>query len=144
METTLNINAAVLAKITCSAKSAGISRSALILILMKRVMADISDTACMGSMVRYQEGGRSRDWRTFHLTLREDEYEFLLDLRKLMKMSVSRILAYAVKKYHRTTKRMFTDNYRFINYTILREIVDDIICLKFMWGFPRGIAKLLR
>jgi hypothetical protein len=143
METTLNIHADILAKVTRAAKYRGMSRSALILILMKKVMADIADPARMGSLVRYQDAGRSRDWRTFHLTVREDEYEFLLDLRKLMKMSVSRILAFAVKKYLRKLKKGITDNNRFFNYTVLREIFDGVICWRFMWGFPRGIAKLL-
>jgi hypothetical protein len=90
-----------------------------------------------------RKAARTRDWRTFHLTVREDDYEFLLDLRKLMKMSVSRILAYAVKRYLRGLKKNITDNNRFFNYTVLREIIDGVICWRFFWGFPRGIAKLL-
>jgi hypothetical protein len=38
-------------------------------------------------------------WKCFHLALWPDKYEFFLDLRKVCKMSVLFLVAYAVSKY---------------------------------------------
>ena len=138
METTINIQVDILEKITLAARSQGISRSRLIACLIKRVMEDMPDPQCIGRMVHYQKRSRPETWRTFHLTLQFDEYEYFLDLRKLLKMSVSLILAYAVKQYlHKSIKKQTADNYHsFQNYIIAREVSDTIICWKLIWGFP--------
>jgi hypothetical protein len=70
--------------------------------------------------------------------------EYFLDLRKLMKMSVSLILAYAVEKFLDTImSRNNTDNNRYRNYLIIREIIDNITRWTFIWGFPPNIEKFL-
>jgi hypothetical protein len=144
METTLNIRTDITEKINIAARSRAISRSEMIVILIKKVMIDISDPGRMGRLVRYQERCRPEEWHTFHLQVREDDYEYFLDLRKLLKMSVSLILAYAVEKFlSRLLKTNSTDNNRFRNYIIIREIVDDIICWKFIWGFPPNIENYI-
>jgi hypothetical protein len=144
METTLNIRTNISAKICLAARSRGISRSVMIVILIKQVMDDISEPGRMGRMVRYQERCRPDDWHTFHLYVREDDYEYFLDLRKLLKMSVSLILAYAADKYlDKLLKKMGTDNNRYRNYVIIKEVIDNIICWKFIWGFPPNIEKLI-
>jgi hypothetical protein len=133
METTLNIRTDIIDKVNMAALSRGISRSEMIVILIKKVMNDISDPVRMGRLVRYQERGRPDEWHTFHLYVREDDYEYFLDLRKLLKMSVSLILAYAVEKFlDKLMKSSVTDNNRYRNYIIIKEVIDDIICWKFI------------
>jgi hypothetical protein len=138
METTININADVLKKITLAARSHGMSRSRLVASLIKRVMEDMPDPQCIGRMVQYQKRNTPESWRTFHLLLKFDEYEYFLDLRKILKMSVSLILAYAVKLYlGQIIKKKITDNYQsFQNYIIAKEVSDTIICWKLIWGYP--------
>jgi len=51
------------------------------------------------SHIRYQKRGKNEVWRQLYLTLRPDEYEFFLDLRKVFKFSVSCLVTYAVEKY---------------------------------------------
>ena len=144
METTLNIRTDITEKINMAVQSRGISRSEMIVILIKKVMDDISDPGRMGRMVRYQERCRPDEWHTVHLYVREDDYEYFLDLRKLLKMSVSLILAYAVEKFlDKLLKRNGTDNNRYRNYVIAREVINDIICWKLIWGFPPNIEKLV-
>ncbi len=142
METTLNIRVDILNKITRAALSSGISRSELITSLIKQVMNDISDPGCLGTMVRYQKRSDLSDWHLFHLQVRMDDYEYFLDLRKLLKMSVSLILAYAVKRYLGKQIVLNTDNYCYKNYIIIKETINDIICWKFIWGFPPDLHKL--
>lgn len=144
METTINIHSDVLEKITLAAKLQKTSRFKLIITLIKETMNDISDPGQFGTLVTYQKRSNPGDWHIFHIQLRMDDYEYLLDLRKLLKMSVSLILSYAVKKY---LKKIFscnrTDNYRYRNYVIIKDIIDNIICWKFIWGYPPNIAQIL-
>lgn len=144
METTLNIRCDISNKIMLAAQSRGISRSEMIAILIKKVMDNVSNQGRMGKLVQYQERRSRGEWHTFHWYVREDDYEYFLDLRKLMKMSVSLILAYAVEKYLNTIINDYnTDNNRYRNYLIIRDVIDDIVCWKFIWGFPPDLEKFL-
>ncbi len=144
METTLNIDHDILKQITRAALSKKISRSKMIILLLNKVMDETHEPFFLGKMVKYQKQKRPDNWHRFHLQVRPDEYEFFLDLRKLLKMSVSLILAYAVEKYlKQLIKRKTTDNYLHNNYLMIREIIDNIKCWKLYWGYPLNIEKHL-
>ena len=81
--------------------------------------------------------------KLFHLVVREDDYEYLLDLRKFLKMSVSLIIAYAVKKFLGKNKNNITDNNRYKNYVLVKEMVDNIICWRLFWGYPPSIGEYI-
>ena len=107
-------------------------------------MNDMSSPQRIGKMVQYQQSRNTSEWHTFHFQVRVDEYEYFLDLRKLLKMSVSLILAYAVEKYlDKLMRKFITDNYRYQNYIIIKEVLNDIICWKFIWGFPPDIGSYI-
>ncbi len=143
METTINVRSEILEKISAAARSKDISRSEMILILIKKSMIDITDPGRLGNLVHYQKRGMPGDWHAFHIKLRADEYEYLLDLRKLLKMSVSLILAVMVKKHLGVSPtKNVADNYRFKDYIIIKEVLDNVICWKLLWGFPPNIEKL--
>jgi hypothetical protein len=143
METTLNIRTDINEKINRAAQLKDISRSELITILIKKVMDDISNPGRIGRLVQYQERRSQGAWHTFHFYLKEDDYEYFLDLRKLLKIWVSLILAYAVERFlEMIMKGNSTDNNRYQNYVIIKEIIDDLICWKLIWGFPPNIKKL--
>ncbi|MBN1495414.1 MAG: hypothetical protein JXA07_01505 [Spirochaetes bacterium] len=145
METTLNIHVRILEKISLAARSRGISRSEMIILLIKKAMDDIPDPARIGRMVRYQKRNMPTEWRTFHVRLRMDDYEFFLDLRKLLKMSVSLILAYAVKKFlDKLVTANTTDNYQYRNYVVIKEYIDSIVSWRFIWGYPPKIGRIIR
>jgi len=144
METTLNIRIDIYEKIMMTARLKGVSCSEIIIVLIKKMMDEISDPGRMGRLIQYQERCMPADWHTFHLSAREDEYEYLLDLRKLLKMSVSLILACAVDKFlDKIRKGKITDNNRYRNYIIIKEAIDEIICWRFIWGFPPNLRKFL-
>ena len=66
----------------------------------------------------------------------------LLDLRKILKLSVSGILALAVNKYLPSLmKENNSDNYHFQNYIIGKETIDGIICWRLVWGYTPKIIK---
>lgn len=144
METTLNIHHCIMEKITGAAMAKKITRSEMIVLLLNKVLENTHEPFFLGKMIKYQERKRQDEWHRFHIVLRPDEYEFFLDLRKLLKMSVSLILAYAVEKYLKhIMKRNTTDNYLHRNYLMIKELVDGIKCWKFYWGYPPGIEKHL-
>jgi hypothetical protein len=142
METTMNISISNLEKITRAARLSGISRSAMAIRLIKMVMADDPEPRQFGTLVRYQERNRKSEWNTAHLQVKEDDYEYLLDLRKFLKMSISLIIAYAIEKFLKTIiTTKITDNNRYKNYLIIKEMVDGIVCWRLYWGYPPGIIK---
>jgi hypothetical protein len=144
METTLNIRADILEQIAGAALDRGISCSDMVHFLIQKTAKDIAKPKCIGRMVRYQDRRKPEEWHIFHIQLREDTYEYWLDLRKLLKLSVSLILANAVKKYlNKLLQKNNTDNYLFKNYIIVKEIMDNIIIWKFIWGIPPNLEKII-
>jgi len=116
----------------------------MVLLLINKMMDTVSQPSRFGAMIQYQKRCDEKAWKTFHLAIREDDYEYLLDLRKLLKMSVSLIITYAIKKYVKKSKAIiYTDNNRYKNYAIIKERVDNIICWRLFWGYPPGIEKYI-
>lgn len=145
METTLNVHVDILSKISRAAQLKSLSRSAMIILLIKKIMDDAPDTIHIGKMVRYQDKSKPGEWHIFHVRLRMDDYEYFLDLRRLFKMSVSLILAYAVERYlAEILKTNISDNYQFRNYTVIREDIDNIISWRLIWGFSVNIMHKLK
>jgi hypothetical protein len=142
METTLNIRMDILEKIVCAAESKEMTCSEVIVFLLKQVMGGIGKTRPIGRPVKYQERRRPEDWTVLHVQVREDEYEYMMDLRRLLKLSVSLIVARAVEKYlNDSTTCVVTDNYRFVNYMLIQEIIDHVKCWRLIWGYPPHVEK---
>ena len=137
MDTTLHIRIEILEQITRAADYYNVSRSQVIALLMKKVADETVRPCRIGRKVKYQTRRLSGEWRKIHVQFREDAYEYCLDLRKLLKMSVSFILAYAVEKYlEKLMTQKTPDNYRFTSYIIAKEVIDSVKIWKFIWGMP--------
>ncbi len=144
METTLNIRSDLLQQIALAAQSRGVSRSEIIMLLIKKTLGDVGEPECFGSLVRYQSRQKAENWRKFHIQVREDMYEYWVDMRKLLKRSVSLILAYAVMKYLvKSLRKNRTDNYRCVNYILMKTVVEDVVVWKLIWGYPPNLGKLI-
>jgi hypothetical protein len=144
METTLNIHTDVMEQIVIAAQYHCISCPEMIMLLMKKVTGDIGNPKCLGKMVKYQSRQKPENWHKVHVRPREDMYEYWLDLRKLLKMSVSLILAYAVKRYlNKLLKINNADNYLCKNYIITKEVIEETIIWKFIWGYPPKLEKFI-
>jgi hypothetical protein len=144
MKTTLNMSNDLLRIITRAAQLKGVSTSEMIMLLLKKITADMANPGRIGSLVRYQERRQPEDWHVFHIKFREDMYEYMLDLRKLLKMSVSLILANAAKKFlSKPFKIKRTDNYLCKCYFIVKETIDSIIIWKLIWGCPPNLEKII-
>ncbi len=144
MDTTINISTDNLGKVTQASRSLGISRSAMVIMLIKMVMDEIPEPEHFCTLIRYQERKHNSDWHTVHLQVRADDYEYLLDLRKFLKMSVSLIIAYAIKRFlKKIHKNERPDNNRYKNYVLIKEIIDGIICWRLFWGYPPSIRQFI-
>ncbi len=124
-------------------------RSNLIISLLKRAMRDNKKMIKGFMSVKYQQKDSANEWNIIHIAFKEDDYEYFIDMRKLYKMSVSLILAYAVRKYlfQMMTKEMgrfMSDNYYPRNYLLSRYIIGGIICWKLHWGFPADQNEIFR
>ncbi|MFC1668820.1 hypothetical protein ACFL20_00385 [Spirochaetota bacterium] len=144
IETTININIGILDMLNGMSEKCGISRTEMIVFLLKKVMNENTNRVSINNSVKYQEGSSNSAWHKFHIRLKDDEYEYFLDLRKLLKMSVSLILAYAVREYmDGLISGEITDNYPFANYIIAKEVIGNVVCWRFFWGIPPDIEKIL-
>ncbi|MCP4135187.1 MAG: hypothetical protein GY754_29735 [bacterium] len=151
IKTTINFRVPVLEKINEAAVSLGISRTKIIIRLLKMVMneKDFSPTMCRP--VQYQLDDPDPDnWHTFHISFQEDDFEFFLDLRKFLKKSVSAVVAYAVEEYLDIIMGLTpedpsrNDSYRFRHYVISSSEMHGVISWQLFWGLPEKTADLLQ
>ncbi len=123
----------------------GRSRSVIIKLLIHEMMNDNKEMLRPCSRIEYQARDEKEKWHRLHIVINPYEYEYYLDMRKLYKMSVSFILAFAVRRYLDNIVRVLlsgntsTDNYRYRNYLFIKKIIDGVICWQLYWGIPAKI-----
>jgi hypothetical protein len=140
IETTLNIQVSIKNSIILAAHRSGISCSEIILSAMKFMMKEIDRGARIGTRLKYQKRREQGEWDCIHVLLRPEEYEYFLDMRKLMKMSVSYIVARAIKKFlKKIVQKNITDNNRLTGYIVIYEKLNDLRCWRIYWGTPTDI-----
>ncbi|MCX8124253.1 MAG: hypothetical protein N3F66_08825 [Spirochaetes bacterium] len=107
--------------------------------------------------IAYRKRDKDNPWKRVHLVVYQSEYEFLLDIKKLWKMSIAHIIAFCVDNvldefflyFEKRLKEINTDNYpnnlpsyyenRSYTFDFFKE--KGIHCLKFYWGPPPKILK---
>ena len=112
IETTININIDILDRLLQASSITGESKRNIISSLMRRLSEDYEKIAVPWKRIAYQKRDSKNKWKRLHVTLLPDEYEFFLDLRKACKLSVSRLVAYAVDKYLDEIVAEFIKGYR--------------------------------
>ena len=112
--------------------------------ILKMIMDKEPNNFSFNKPIKYQDSAPKKKWHKFHLLLKNDEYEYFIDLRKFFKMSVSAIVSFAVKKYYKVMMKLKkTDNYPFKNYIIQKRIINNVITWKIYWGYPKKMEKIL-
>lgn len=148
IETTMHVHKGILEMLHRRAEITGRTATFIIKQLMQRVMDDNQNMIKVHSRIRYQDRDLKENWHRLHLVLNEFEYEYFLDMRKFYKMSVSLILAYAVRRYldeivnSLLEGNIYTDNYIYKNYIFIMEKVNGIVCWKIYWGIPSILPRL--
>ncbi|MEJ5362845.1 MAG: hypothetical protein WBK20_10925 [Spirochaetota bacterium] len=107
--------------------------------------------------ISYRKRDKDNPWRRVHIVLYQSEYEFLLDVKKLWKMSLANIIAFCVDNvleefflyFEKRWREINTDNYPYNlpsyyenrSYTFDFHREKGIHCLKFYWGPPPEILN---
>lgn len=102
--------------------------------------------------ISYRARNKNNPWKRVHLVLYQSEYEFLLDVKKLWKMSLAHVIEFCTENvldefflyFQKRLKEINTDNYpeNLLSYYENRSYTFDfyrekgIHCLKFYWGPP--------
>lgn len=83
-------------------------------------------------------------WQRVHLYLSYHEYEFLLDMKKLWKMSVAHLIEYCIENVlvefvEALLKEEHNYSYRFMHYTFDFSYVKNMPAYRCIWGIPPEI-----
>lgn len=144
IETTIYVHNSILNKLVEGAAVTRKSINSIIKLLIQRIMRDNQRMIKRNSRIKYQERDLKENWHRIHVVLNEYEYEYCLDLRKFLKMSVSFFLAYAVLRYldELLKNKIGTDNYYYKNYFFIKKTFDGTICWQIYWGIPPDLTAL--
>lgn len=145
IDTTINIDRDLQNRLEDAAGKTGISRMKIISCLMRRAGAGGMDRPRPWCQVKYQARRDKAHWKTAHVYLRGDEYEYFCDLKKVFKLSVSHIIARAIDYYLDEIVALLnggTDNYHYHNYIFSTIRVHDVTCLVFYWGIPPQLLHI--
>lgn len=116
-------------------RGSGRSRTALVVMAMKRMMEKRGGLARAFRCVEYQE--RGCEWRRVHVRVYARDLEFFSDARLVFKRSVSLLIAMAIERHlDEILRDECTDNYPFPSRALCEEIVNSVVCWKIYWGIP--------
>ena len=99
IKTTINLHKDIKAKIKSAAGFLDISKSQVIINLLKKLIDENRINDQTGKGVKYQDSDDEEAWETFHIKFREDEYEMFCDLKKFHRCTVSYMVKFAVGKF---------------------------------------------
>ncbi|MCP4133672.1 MAG: hypothetical protein GY754_22075 [bacterium] len=138
--TTFNTSMENFEKLQSSAKTMKISRSRLVELLVRRVMEEEPFELALFSTVKYQVSSGDDDWYHCHVVFNSSIYENCQDLRKIYKLSVSAIIAYAIATFLDEllllkSPKMHVDSYHHA-YLFSKGEPDGIKTFVYFWGIP--------
>ncbi len=149
IDTTVYIKVDLLTKIAEISAIHAISISEIISILIHKTLKNCSIKAKLFNSIKYQKTGDDILWHTLHVSFSEDVYEKALDLRKVMKMSVSFLIARAIELYleqviKELSQKNNADNY-LQEYTFLSSKYNGLLYFSIFWRNPpkRIIKKFI-
>jgi hypothetical protein len=94
---------------------------------------------------------RGTQWKRLHLVLFADEYEFFMDIRKVWKMSLAKVIAFCLDNVLDQFLRFlnskideddyYVDSYRYRNYSFEFFREENIQTGRFYWGIHPDIIR---
>lgn len=117
----------------------GRTRRDIVSALMNYIAKTGQFKVSVSGSVRYQKRIDDCRWNCFHIRLEQDEYDFFYDLKKVMKMSVSFVISWAIENFLDKFLIKVTignDNYRYMNYAMYNVIIGDVFHIILCWGIP--------
>lgn len=144
IKTTINMRKDLAEKITDAATSTRITVPAIISALLQNYAEKAARQEASWGRVRYQPRCHETEWKKLHYQPEQDEYEYSIDLRKVMKMSVSFLVAYAIEHFLDELLAIWgrkIDNYRFRNYIMSQFYVNNVAYWIYYWGIPPALLS---
>ncbi|GAB4112796.1 MAG TPA: hypothetical protein PL059_14620 [Spirochaetota bacterium] len=87
-------------------------------------------------------------WRRIHLQLSPNDYEFLMDVKKIWKISVAKMIEYCIDNVlfelqEKVLEKNKTDNYLYNNYHFEIGEEEGLTYYLIYWGLPLKLLKKL-
>ncbi len=145
-ETTTCISFANDAIIKAVGKKYNISVSKLLVLMVRYATERRQLTLKSCRNVQYRDKKGKGSWKRIHLQLNPNEYEFLMDVKKIWKVSVARMLEFCIENYlfdlqEKVLEKNKTDNYLYNNYHFeIGEEEGILYCLVY-WGLPQKVLQ---
>ncbi len=126
------------------------TRSQLMAILLKKMLIHIKDFKNTFTTVKYQKACDDQGWQVIHVFPEKVDYEVFTDMRNVCKLSVSFLLAIAIKKYlnqlldlEKYTVKDEFDNYKIHDYDCTGKIDKNNYCWHTIWVLDKKLAQKL-
>jgi len=139
VQTSFHIHVNIFNKLLRAEKRTGLPLLNIISEIMYQFAKDYRNNQIIQGTVKYQKRDTKDNWKRFRVALEPDDYELFTDMRKVMKRSVSYLIALAVKKYlNRIINKILKKAYKFsqfIHQSIgknLRHIKEWVLIWKFV------------
>lgn len=147
IKTTINILKTLDCRMNTVCEKTGVTKNYLIMQLLKKIIKahrkkKDDELIIIAKGVKYQPRQPDKtNWKKLHVLFLNGDYEYALDLKKLNKMSVSYLLAEAIRKYLTKIERCILKDsqnmyYCPYEYMIEYDVVEEISCWKMYWGMP--------
>ncbi len=96
--------------------------------------------------ISYRPRVGANSWKRIHIMLTPYDYEIILDLKKVGKMSLAKIIDFGVEKFlqefvKNVLEEQNTDNYLYANYHFEVATIDTIFSYRVYWGLPCNILQ---
>ncbi len=139
IKTTYNTKLFLYIKVVQASKGNNITQSYIINELFKQFYNNFYVKELKNTRIKYQKRGENIVYQLLHATLDYDLYEKSQDLKKILKMSISYILAVAIEKYLDIVIGKITnnvsDNY-YHNYILILKNPKKNLSYTVFWDYP--------
>ena len=150
IKTTANVKRTIREKFETACIETGLEASELFVKLMMFCINQKRKyvSASPWTSVYYQEADPEADWSRLKVKLLGKEYEYMADIRKVFRVSVSAFFALAVEDHLDELVDILTgkiksneDNYLDAGYIFLYQELKTSVKWSFYWGIPHDMTK---
>lgn len=114
VQTSFHIHVNIFNKLLRAEQRTGLPLLNIISEIMYQFAKDYRNNKIIPGTVKYQKRDTKHKWIIFRVALEPEDYELFTDMRKVMKRSVSYLIALAVKKYlNRIINNILKKAYKF-------------------------------
>ena len=141
-QTSFYMSERVFDKLQAASHRTGESICDLISQMMYRYAKDHKARRIAVGTVKYQDRDVNENWKVFRVALDEDDYELYTDMRKVLKRSVSFIIALAVEKYLEAIVNAlleYLDCYSRLFYAAKGKDSEDHVIWIYKWRIEQKI-----